>query len=145
MEPVYKKAWYAPWLSDKFSCDLFLTCQLQSAVDKHNNWPSRRLVTGQPASAQGTSLSACLITHAKIWNELLIPFFFFLSFSSTHAKAKKRARYFECLLKSDVGGIMLGINLASCSQSCFPLPWQTRACFQFAANFSVVPAHSEKV
>lgn len=106
------------------------------------NWLSRRLVTCQPVSAQGTLLPTCLITHAKIWNELLIPFFFF---SSTHAKGKKRAHYFKCLLKSDFSGIMLGINLASCSQPFFPVPLQTQACFQFTANFSVVPAHSEKV
>lgn len=143
MEPVYKKIWYAPCLSDKISCDLFLSCQLQSVVHcmkprkgtsffllyKYTNWLSRRLVTCQPVSTQGTLLTTCLITHAKIWNELLIPFF-----SSTNAKGKKRARYIKCLLKSDFSGIMLGINLASCSQSFFPSP---------LANSGLFPIHSK--
>ena len=82
--------WYAPWLSDKSSCDLFLTCQLQSVAHcvkprkgvsyfllyQGSNWLSRRLVTCQPVHAQGTLLPTCLITHAKIWNELLTLGFF---------------------------------------------------------------------
>lgn len=154
MEPVYNRTWYAPWLSDAFSWDPFPTCQLQSVAHcmkplgrvslfssyPSTNWLSRRLVTSQLMSAQGTLLPTCLITHATIWHELLIPF----SFSSLHAKGKEGARSFKCLLKSDFSGIMLGINLGSCSRFSSQSPVNS-TCFQFTANFSVVPAHSGKV
>lgn len=38
------------------------------------------------------------------------------------AKGKERACCFRCLFRSDIGGITLGMNLASCSPSVFPSP-----------------------
>lgn len=129
------------------------TCPLCRPSQGSPFFPSTKVLTGTaegwaPASlgsARGSLLPTWLITHAKIGNELLIPFFFFLiPFPSTHAKGKKRSRYFKCLINSTA--VELGWELIwPAAASCFAQSLQIPAHFQFTANFLVVPARPEEV
>lgn len=81
-------------------------------------WRSRRSVT-----CQWPRLFAPHVPNYPCQDaERVVNTFFFIFFPTTHAKGKERACCFRCLFRSDVGGIMQGINLASCSPSMFPRP-----------------------
>lgn len=153
MEPVYKETWYAPWCSAQLSRDLFVTCQPQHVV--HCTDPARAAPfspaqryqlaeqkVGHLPARECTELFAPHMANypCKIGNELLIPFFF----SSTHAKGKKRSRYFKCLLNSTSVELCWEL-IWPAAASCFAQSLQIPACFQFTANFLVVPARSEEV
>lgn len=142
MEPVYKETWYAPWCSAQLSRDLFVTCQPQHVV--HCTDPARAAPfspaqryqlaeqkVGHLPARECTELFAPHMANypCKIGNELLIPFFF----SFYTGKGQEKITLFQMPVKFHFSGIMLGINLASCSQLFRPIP----------ANSGLFPIHSK--